>query len=70
MTEELKIVADILKQVSGQTLWGVIAYLTYAYVKPITICIVAGVFGERIIKAICGCFKRPPANVVELDIKE
>jgi hypothetical protein len=36
MTEELKIVVELLSKVSEDTVTGVIAYMTFVYLKPVT----------------------------------
>lgn len=41
MVEELKVIADMLKGVSESAINGVIAYLVFMYVKPVTIWVIA-----------------------------
>ncbi len=56
MVEELKIIADVLKGVSASALNGVIAYLVFAYIKPVTIWMIGSV---TVVKAL-SLFKPVP----------
>lgn len=63
MVEELKIVADILKGITDGAIQGVIAYLIFAYIKPVTL---YGIGSFTIIKVFTLLSNRPK-NVIEID---
>ena len=49
MTEELKIIADIFKDVTDGALYGVVFYMTMDLLKTI---IIPGIWGYTIVKAL------------------
>ena len=66
MVEELKVVAEILSKVSGDALTGVIAFLVYSYVKPVTVWLIGGVSAYKCL----GLFTRPPEKVDVVKIED
>jgi len=66
MTEELQIVADILKGVTDGTLTGVVTYLVLTFLKDITIPIAICVTAAKVTKLVVNRPKAP-VNVIEVE---
>jgi len=56
MIEELKIVAEMLKGVSDSAIYGLIAYLCFSYLKPVSITAIVAYATTKVTKII---FNRP-----------
>jgi hypothetical protein len=64
MIEELKIVAEIMKNVTDGALWGVVAYLFFSYIKPVTLTAICALVINRVVDKLCA---KGPTNVIELE---